>query len=423
MQTTSPARGSAAPASQSASPSPYLLWAIWIFWLFFLAQPLDEILAVRSPTHKALDLAGLALFIGVYLWATWQEAWRLTRDTPTPSADAWKTWTPIVVLLVLGVLMIFAQGQSALGSMIYVTASMCGRLTARAAAAAIAGILLLIVLLGAITGVPPSVYGQILFIVPAVGSFVFFFARAIRTNQELRRARQEIARLAVSEERLRFARDLHDLLGHTLSLIALKSELARRLVSVSPGQASSEIGDIETAARQALFEVREAVAGYRQPTLDSELRSARELLAAAGIALTQRGEPPALAPAVEATLSWAVREAVTNVIRHSHARSCSISFARQDDRVALEVRDDGVGGAGADGEAGGPHGNGLAGLRERVSAQGGTCEAGMAEGGGFRLAVSLPTDTAPGGAGALVGGEPEAGETHGTERRVTAWFG
>lgn len=416
MRSTSTTRAS----ERALGASPFLLWAIWIFWLFFLTQPMSVILALPSSPRKVLDLIGMALFIAAYLWATWQEAYRLTRETPTPVAGSWTTWAPIGILLGLSVLMILGQGQLALGSLIYVSASMCGRLTAWRAALAVVGLTLLCVLLGAIIGAPLSASGQVLFIIPAVGSFVYFFSRAIRTNQELRRARQEIARLAVSEERLRFARDLHDLLGHTLSLIALKSELARRLVSVEPEQATSEIRDIETAARQALVEAREAVAGYRQPTLESELSAARELLAAAGVAFTQQGEPPSLAPAVEATLSWAVREAVTNVIRHSHARSCAISFTQQGDRVVMAVRDDGS--AQAEPSVG-VAGSGLAGLRERVDAQGGFCEAGQVAGGGFRLAVSLPIGAEPGAERASVEAEADAQAPQRKDRRVTAWFG
>src|SRR6185437_1812303 len=148
---------------------------------------------------------------------------------------------------------------------------------------------------------------------------------AFITNRELRRARQELAQLAVTEERLRFARDLHDLLGHTLSLIALKSELAGRLVRLAPERAAVEIGDVEAAARQALYEVREAVAGYRQPTLAGELQAAHEMLDAAGIVLTLDAAPAPLPlrSTVEGMLAWTVREGVTNVIRHSRARHCA----------------------------------------------------------------------------------------------------
>jgi two-component system sensor histidine kinase DesK len=195
----------------------------------------------------------------------------------------------------------------------------------------------------------------------------------------------------VAEERLRIARDLHDLLGHSLSLIALKSELAGRLALQAPERAASEIRDIESAARTALAEVRAAIADYRQSTLVSELASARELLAAAGISYRYEGEEDArlaLPPPVEAALAWAVREGVTNVIRHSHARHCVIRLTRASAEVAVEIEDDGVGAPPDD--AAGMTGSGLRGLAQRVAAIGGRYEAGPRAGGGFHLAVYAP---------------------------------
>src|SRR3989454_6407873 len=167
----------------------------------------------------------------------------------------------------------------------------------------------------------------------------------VAANQQLSQAREQIARLAVGEERLRFARDLHDLIGHSLSVIALKSELAGRLITRSPGLAAHEVEDIEKVARDALREVREAVAGYRQPTLAAELAGAREALMAAGIEFHADDDRHALPPAVEAVLAWTVREGVTNVMRHSQATRCAIRIINQDGRAAVEVVDDGRGGA------------------------------------------------------------------------------
>ena len=203
---------------------------------------------------------------------------------------------------------------------------------------------------------------------------------------------------AVAEERLRIARDLHDLLGHNLSLIALKSELAGRLLHAAPERAATEIADIESVARTALQEVRDTVASYRRPALASELRGAREILAAAGIAYRMIGDAEAasdLPTGAEAVLSWAVREGVTNVIRHSRARTCFIHLTRTADRAGIEILDDGPGAAerpalGTELLAQPGGGNGLRGLAERVRAAAGVFEAGPREQGGFRLAVSLP---------------------------------
>jgi two-component system, NarL family, sensor histidine kinase DesK len=210
----------------------------------------------------------------------------------------------------------------------------------------------------------------------------------IEANLQLSLAREQIARLAVGEERLRFARDLHDLLGHSLSVIALKSELAGRLINRSPGLAAHEVEDIEKVARDALREVREAVAGYRQPTLAAELAGAREALTAAGIEFRVDQEHATLPPAVEAVLAWTVREGVTNVMRHSQAKRCAIRISNKDGYATVDVVDDGRGGTPA-------AGSGLQGLEERVLERGGTLSAKALPHEGFRLSVRLPLSDVP----------------------------
>ena len=205
----------------------------------------------------------------------------------------------------------------------------------------------------------------------------------IQANRQLSQAREQIARLAVGEERLRFARDLHDLLGHSLSVIALKSELAGRLIKTTPGLAAHEVEDIEKVARDALRDVREAVAGYRQPTLAAELAGAHEALAAAGIEDHIDHDHASLPSVVESVLAWTVREGVTNVMRHSQAKRCAIRIANQDGRATVEVVDDGRGGTLETG-------TGLRGLRERVLERGGTLTAEPLPHEGFRLRVTLP---------------------------------
>src|ERR1700716_1127704 len=205
----------------------------------------------------------------------------------------------------------------------------------------------------------------------------------IEANLQLSQAREQIARLAVGEERLRFSRDLHDLLGHSLSVIALKSELAGRLIKTTPGLAAHEIEDIENVARDALRDVREAVAGYRQPTLAAELAGADEALTVAGIELHVDEDRAPFPPAVEAVLAWTVREGVTNVMRHSGAKRCAIRISNQDGRATVEVVDDGRGGTPQEG-------SGLHGLRERVLERGGTLTAEALLHEGFRLRVTLP---------------------------------
>ncbi|MFD9938754.1 sensor histidine kinase, partial [Streptomyces massasporeus] len=168
--------------------------------------------------------------------------------------------------------------------------------------------------------------------------------------RELRAAREELAHRAVEKERLRFSRDLHDLLGHTMSVIVVKSEAARRLAGRDLDAALAQITDIEAVGRQALTEIREAVTGYRQGSLATELDRAHSALTAAGVTLTVSRSGPPLGPQTEALLGWVVREAVTNVVRHSGAQRCEITLSGGGERVRLVVCDDGRG-AGAPGDA------------------------------------------------------------------------
>jgi two-component system, NarL family, sensor histidine kinase DesK len=185
---------------------------------------------------------------------------------------------------------------------------------------------------------------------------------------------------------LRIARDLHDLLGHSLSVIALKSELARKLVERDPPRAVAELDDVQSVTRTALAEVREAVQGYRRLALAEALETAQTALAAAGIDCELADADVALPADVDAVLAWAVREGTTNVIRHSGARRCEIRVRAGLEGAAVEVVDDGSGDDRRDGG-----GSGLAGLAERASRERGRIEAGPRPEGGFRLRVIVPT--------------------------------
>ena len=231
----------------------------------------------------------------------------------------------------------------------------------------------------------------LLLLVRGLGLDMIGIARMGSAIRELQAARRELARLAVIEERERFSRDLDDLLGQTLSMITLKSELARHLVTEEPDRCAQELSEIERVARHTLREVHEAVAGYRQPNLSSELEGARQLLEAAGIDSQIDSIQEVLPPAVDAVLAWMVREGVTNVIRHSRARHCRIHLTHNNSTVEAEVLNDG--GARARVESTARPGLGLVGLRERVSAPGGRMEAGPLDATskeGFRVRVELP---------------------------------
>ncbi|WP_455712228.1 sensor histidine kinase [Streptomyces eurythermus] len=181
------------------------------------------------------------------------------------------------------------------------------------------------------------------FLSSMVTAAILGLSEAVR---ELRAAREELARRAVEKERLRFSRDLHDLLGHTLSVVVVKSEAARRLASRDLDAALTQIADIETVGRQALTEIREAVTGYREGSLATELTRARSALSAASVRPVVRQSGTPLAPETEALLGWVVREAVTNVVRHSDATRCEITVESAAERVRLTVTDNGTGASG-----------------------------------------------------------------------------
>ncbi|WP_372337729.1 sensor histidine kinase [Streptomyces sp. MK5] len=225
------------------------------------------------------------------------------------------------------------------------------------------------------------------FLSTMVTAAILSLSEAVR---ELRAAREELARRAVEEERLRFSRDLHDLLGHTLSVIVVKSEAARRLAPRDMGAALTQITDIESVGRQALTEIREAVTGYREGSLSTELDRARSALTAAGIEPVVRRSGPPLTPQTEALLGWVVREAVTNAVRHSGASRCEITVAGTDERVLLTVADNGDG-TSAQPAVEGVGGTGLKGLTERLATAGGSLWAGPSP-RGFTVTAELPRD-------------------------------
>jgi two-component system sensor histidine kinase DesK len=227
-----------------------------------------------------------------------------------------------------------------------------------------------------------------IFLVVIVGGGNIFFASQRRADCKLRAALEENLALAAVAERERIARDLHDVLGHTLSVIVLKAELAGRLVTLDPARAAAEIADVERTARTALAEIREAIGGYRSRGLAAEIEAARLTLDAAGVTLmAESSQTPtaSLSPQEETALALVLREAVTNIVRHARATTCRLRFITEAGHRRLVVEDDGQ-------HAIAREGNGLRGMRERVESLGGqfSMERGIAHDRGTRLIVELP---------------------------------
>ena len=352
-----------------------------LFGLIFLIYPIQAVFTSDPTLARVLfALGGAGLFTGVFLWLLWMHE-------PLPSAaagspEARKRRAAIVFLALLAVLLNITLGSEWRVLFFHVNVAAGLMLMTRDAYVAIAALAAITLALGITSGMAWLVLPTVV-----LGLWATAFVRQVAAVAELKAAREELARLAVSEERLRFARDLHDLLGHSLSLITLKSELAGRLLPAAPQKAATEVHDIEGVARQALREVREAVAGYRRPTLDEELAGASEMLEAAGISCRIENEVGVLPNEVDAVLAWAVREGTTNVIRHSRAKHCQIRLGHEDHEIYAEITDDGEGSRGDDEEA---SGSGLSGLAERVATYAGHIEAGPPPDGGFRLRVGLP---------------------------------
>ena len=351
-----------------------------LVWLCFIVFPVIDAVTERgSAGDQTLAIASTVAFSASYVWlvVVWTDDGRRRLQFALVGA-----------LLALAVLLVVADRYSwgflfsyCAACVALVVASPWGfpAVLATSALAVIAT-----KLAGASAGAAFG-YG-----VSAIGvGLLLTLLRDLRVrNVELMEARAELARSVVAAERERFARDLHDLLGHSLSVIAIKAELAGRLLPERPERAAAEVGEVEQVARQALGEVRDAVSGYRQPTLEDELAGARMALSAAGIEAEVEPVPVVLDPEVEAVLAWAVREGATNVIRHSGAQRCLVRVSADVGGAAVEVIDDGSGRDSGNGHGG----NGLAGLTERAESLMGRTEAGALPGGGFRLAVSLPSD-------------------------------
>jgi two-component system sensor histidine kinase DesK len=347
---------------------------VWLIYLLpFLAYPWAR---RASVSEWALDLAGLAVFLVLYFRAYW-----LKGRQGLGYAGG--------ILLIAVVL---TPSNSGAGVFFIFAASFIGYSVAARQAWPILGALLAVLGLEALlVPLPPFTWAPAAGFSLMIGGICIHGAEVKRANAKLRMAQEEVERLAKTAERERIARDLHDLLGHTLSLITLKSELAGKLLARDPERAGREIREVERISREALREVRTAISGYRSEGLQAEMGRARLALESMGVSFEYFAQPVDLDPQAETVLALALREAVTNVVRHAEAGSCRITLEQSAAETRLEVRDDGRGGAV-------PEGIGLASMRERVEGLGGRLER-RAETGtsllGTSLLITLPRRRSP----------------------------
>jgi two-component system sensor histidine kinase DesK len=335
-------------------------------WLFFLGDPLLE---AWSRRDEPAGLAGLVVTVafGALYMVTWLRSRRMrwmTRSASTPTGPLALAF--FAGLVVLGALDIVLLGEVGLTCVVYVAIASVILFPFRVAAAVVVVCVLGTLALGAVEdwGSQAGVaFGTL------AGSVAIFGLRAlIGRNVELLAAQERNAELAVENERTRFARDLHDILGHSLTVITVKAELARRLLEsgteTDRTRALAEVGDLERLGRDALADVRRAVEGYREITLPGEIARARLALEAAGVEASLPGTVDEVPGELRDLFAWTIREGVTNVVRHADARRCVVTV----DERAVEVRDDGRGLP----SSGTADGHGLAGLRERASEAGAT---------------------------------------------------
>ena len=364
--------------------SPFL-WLIYLGWPF-----LYLILGEDRPVDWVLAVAAVAVFLPLYFWGYWSTGRRLLAI--------------IAAITALGAVYTPLNGGGTV-FFIYAAAFVGWAVDGRLALGVLGGILAAIGLETWVFDLSPGAWIPAITFAALIGLSSLHFSEARRKNRSLQRAREEVERLAKVAERERIARDLHDLLGHTLTLISVKSDLAVKLSTLDPDRARAEMAEVHRTARTALAEVRRAVRGYREGGtggLRHELETVRTSLAAGGLALRVEGSPEellrpaddALTAEQEEALAFALREAATNVLRHARASRCEVRFERSAPDgpgaggvARLQVIDDGRGGAGAR-QA---RGNGLGGMRERVERLGGRLAIdARSDGGGTRLIVELP---------------------------------
>ncbi|QCB51618.1 sensor histidine kinase [Rhodococcus sp. PAMC28707] len=344
-------------------------------WLIYLVYPIGELLDKPSRFAQFGGIAIVLVFGVVFLAAFWGLRNGHRHDRPLSLTLAWGALVPMLAITAVLSLLL---GTTAFGLTIYISVLAVMILPTAQSITLVAAMLAAVELLPRVVPdwEPDSFFGFQL-IVSALAAWGI--TQIFRRNHELAEARQQLADLAIVAERERMGRDVHDILGHSLTVITVKAELAGRLIDLDPARAAVEIAQVEALAREALGDVRSTVSGARRVDIAVELGNARSALDAAGIGADLPADADDVPLRNRELFGWALREGVTNVIRHSGAQRCSVAL----DRTSIVVSDDGRG-MGTDMAS---EGNGLRGLGERVKAANGTLVLGSGKSGGFRVEV------------------------------------
>jgi two-component system, NarL family, sensor histidine kinase DesK len=346
------------PKDEGLGWTPYAFLA---YLAFFLIGP-----ALSARSNWALTIAAVAVFLPLYFWCYWLTGQR-------------KLIAIAGIAAIGGICASYNPGAS---TFFIFAACFLGEVAAPAIAFRYLGVLLAFIGLQSwLMNLSMYFWAPAILISALLGSVNIHFAQQHRMTKRLLMAQCEIERLAKIAERERIARDLHDLLGHTLSCIVLKSELASRLATRDPARAAREMQEVERISRDALSQVRAAVSGFGTTSLDSEIEQAKRVLETAGIVVSLDVDKPGLSTTEDAVLGLALREAVTNIVRHSQAARCEIRIKGVTGGCELEVHDDGAGSDAAEGF-------GLGSMRHRVESLGGTLE--RESSAGTRLRIWLP---------------------------------
>ena len=346
--------------------------------------------SVRQNSH------GSAAVTGYVLLSVFAGLWLITPFVLGPGTSGRRFWAWFALLAALTVADLPFARAAGFVLCVYLTLLVVARMGFRSAPVvavmALAALLVPISVASWHVSLAKSFADVTPVAIPVVAVAMAAVIQVVRANEALAETRAELARLAAENERIRIARDLHDLLGHSLTTITVKAGLARRLGAADPEGAVAQITEVEDLCRRVLADVRAAVSGYREVTLASELARGRELLRASGITADLPTATEVADPAHQELFGWAVREGLTNVIRHSRARSCTVRVSAS----SVEIVDDGQGSTAS-------AGNGLSGLRERAAAAGGDIDAGPAQPTGWRLRVWVPAADTPPAVGGTAG--------------------